>query len=88
MNVVFKYGIQIQDPPNLMDLPFGAKVLSAGMQADGMYIWVAIDPNEPRKARRTLAVIGTGNGAVPANARFISTVFDRMFVWHVFEIIG
>ncbi len=47
-------------------------------------IWAQVDDARPLR-RRTFAVVGTGH-EVPQPARFISTVQDGPFVWHVFDL--
>lgn len=83
MRVIFKY--------ELMDetlLPKGAVVLKAGMQGGIMYIWALIDPNEREFTKRGFLVVGTGQPFEHhyLGYRFIDTIFDGPFVWHVWEV--
>lgn len=83
MKVIYKYDLT----PTVL-LPKGASVLKAGMQNGGLYIWALVDPNEKTHIEKTFEVIGTGhpfehNGL---KYRFIDTIFDGPFVWHIWEV--
>lgn len=82
MITVYKY------PIGTMELPRGAKVLSAGIQDDAFFIWVQVDDAETTEFRQ-FEVYGTGwEIPFPQNElAFISTVHRDGWVWHVFEIL-
>ena len=68
-------------------LPEGSLVLKAGIQSGGMYIWALIDPKQPL-IERNFEIVGTGHpfeyGCL--THRFVDTIFDGPFVWHIFEV--
>ena len=58
--------------------------LSVQMQNGVPCLWALVD--EEREARWvTLRMVGTGNGDVPPDCTFISTVQSGGYVWHFFE---
>lgn len=68
------------------EMPAGAEVLSADMQDGKLCIWAIVDPSAT-KERRYFEVYGTGTYMNPdSNLRFIGTVQEPPFVWHVFEL--
>lgn len=82
MKTVYKYLIDGGE----MQLPRGAKVLTAGIQGENIYIWAEVDPNEILE-HRTFRVFGTGH-ILPENKCYIATLFDwEGFVWHVYEVV-
>lgn len=83
MKVIYKYDLT----PKVL-LPKGASVLKAGMQSGGLYIWALVDPNEKTHIERTFEVIGTGHPFEHEylKHRFVDTIFDGPFVWHIWEL--
>lgn len=83
MKVIYKYNLT----PTVL-LPKDALVLKAGMQNGGLYIWVLVDPNEQTHTEREFEVIGTGHPFEHEylKHRFVDTIFDGPFVWHIWEV--
>jgi hypothetical protein len=83
MKVIYKYELKSE-----VLLPKDAMVLKAGMQGNGMFIWVLVDPNEKTHIQRTFEVIGTGHPFDYGRMeyRFVDTIFDGPFVWHIWEV--
>ena len=83
MKVIFKYELTSE-----VLLPKGALILRAGTQGDTMFIWALIDPNEKEHIEREFIVVGTGHPFEYEylKHRFVDTVFDGPFVWHIFEV--
>ena len=84
---IFKYtlyGFADQE----IEMPKGAKILSAGIQQGKIQVWALVDKHNKIETRE-FTVFGTGWPMnIKENAlKFIQTIFDRDFVWHVFEII-
>ena len=70
-----------------IDMPANSKVLHLGKDEYGQWnIWVVVTPDNVLTPHRFYSV-GTGYGTVkrPATQTYLGTVFDRGFVWHVFE---
>lgn len=56
-----------------------------GMQDGVVTLWTLIDVNGAREKRR-FYIAGTGQ-ALPPESCYLGTVFDRQFVWHIFELL-
>lgn len=83
MKVIYKYELT-----NKVTLPINSIVLKAGMQNGIMCIWVLVDNNELDASERNFEIIGTGHPFEYdyLDYRFVNTVFDGPFVWHIFEV--
>jgi hypothetical protein len=81
MSAVWKFQIAWDQPA--VEMPDGAKVLTAAVQDQTVCIWALVDPDAP-KVRRHFRVYGTGHKH-PGDGRYISTVFMGPLVFHVFE---
>ena len=83
MSVIYKYTVGATGS-KAFNLPRGAEILSAGLDPAGdLCVWARVNPGEPLE-RVTLYVIGTGQ-EVPAGARFVETVLQGPWVWHIFK---
>lgn len=79
-----------QLPKNeFLDMPKGAKVLSAQSQGDNICLWAMVDPSEVSENRH-FVVIGTGHDVPELHLVFIDTVqlFGGSLIFHVFEVLG
>lgn len=85
MKTIWKFEVPITDAPEFT-APVGARILSAhlGQQNRTLYIWAEVNPDNLSKARYGLRIIGTGNPVTDVG-RFVATVQDQPFVWHVYE---
>lgn len=84
---IWKFPFGVADSQVVM-LPKGAKILSAGVQNETPVLWAMVDP-EAEKVPRTILLRGTGHPAREAvDARFIDTIFmvGGAIVFHVFEL--
>lgn len=63
--------------------PRNAEILSVGMQDGEIIVWMTVNPQEPFLYHRVY-VVGTGR-EVPSHCKFVGTVFDGPFVWHIFK---
>ena len=81
MKTVYKYKIGSGE----LQLPYGAKVLTAAMQGNEICLWAEVD-DEAVPEHRTFYVYGTGH-IVPEDSCYVATVFDGAFVWHVYEVV-
>jgi hypothetical protein len=80
MKTVYKY------PVGDIQIPKGAKILTAGIQGDDILIWAEVDTEQVLE-HRTVHVYGTGH-LIPDNACYIATLFDwNGFVWHIYEVV-
>lgn len=86
MKTIFKYRLLISDR-QVVNLPRGATILSAGLDPAGeLCLWAAVDTDNPKQPREIL-IFGTGH-LLPdiVTLRFIGTVNQGPFMWHVFEV--
>lgn len=85
MKTVYKYKIGSGE----LQLPRGAKVLTAGIQGEDIFIWAEVDTDAVLE-HRSFYVYGTGH-IVPENSCCVATVFENTFkgnyVWHVYEVV-
>lgn len=85
---VFKYEIDYRDPDVI--LPKGAKILSVGVQHQGIFLWALVNEEESTTERRLIHLFGTGH-EIPEtlNLLFLGTVFsdNAQLVLHIFEEI-
>ena len=83
MKTVFKY------PVGDIQIPKGAKILTAGLQGEDIFIWAEVNTEELLE-HRTVRVYGTSH-LIPDQACYIATVFENTFkgnyVWHVYEVV-
>jgi hypothetical protein len=82
---VWKFPFEV-DMKVTLTMPKGATVLRVGTQRDTLRplcLWAEVDPESP-EVERLFAVRGTGHllGDV---GRYLGTVTDEPFVWHVYE---
>lgn len=88
METIYKYPLDITDEQTVM-MPCTHKILSAQIQKGSLYVWAWVDTNSTEMSVK-FAVVGTGNPIPfhidPDKCKFISTVQDGSFVWHIFEV--
>ena len=68
-----------------IDMPFSAEILSCQEQNGQLFLWAMVDTENPVRPR-AFYIAGTGkqlNTDIPL--KFIDTVKQGVFVWHVFE---
>lgn len=90
MQKIYKYEVYTQPTvQQTINIPFGAEVLSVGMQQGVIQLWVWVNILAPEKARN-FVIFGTGH-TIPdtLNLRFIGTVQldEGSFIYHVFEVL-
>ena len=83
MQVVYKYPLRLDDVVELK-LPSCSRILHIHAQHDGIYVWVLVNPHNKTTEIKRLRVAGTGH-PIEGNWRYLATVHERAFVWHVFE---
>lgn len=84
MNTIWEFTIENTGHQTLQ-MPSGAHILSAQFQADEICLWALVN-TENDHAPRDITIIGTGHPIDPDfSGRFIGTVQQDNFVWHVFE---
>ena len=87
MNVIYKY--VLKNDRTVLDLPKGAKVLTAQMQDEDVCLWVMVDPKRENETR-IFNMYGTGHTIInPEQLVYVATVqmHDGEVVLHVFESV-
>lgn len=83
---IWKYPIERKDR-QVVRIPAPARVLSAAIQNGKLCIWALVD-TDCDELNVTVNISGTGHViAAPTEvvlARYVGTVMDPPFVWHVF----
>lgn len=69
-----------------IDMPAGARLLSAQMQGDTLCLWAQVDP-DARTEPRLICVLGTGHPILHELGEHLGTfqLFGGTLVFHVFE---
>lgn len=87
VTTIWKFGLGMACTTYDIDMPEGAAVVHAAQQAGQFTVWALVDSEKPR-TRRTFAIYGTGwDITSPPNLRYIATLHEDPFVWHVFEVL-
>ncbi len=81
--VIWEYVLEITDT-QVLEMPKGAEILSVANQRGKLCLWAACDPDKVPE-QRTIEIVGTGNSAIFCRRKFIGTVLQVPFVWHIFE---
>ena len=82
MRSVWKFNLEASHETTF-EAPAPARVLSAGLDPAGRpSVWVEVDP-DAEKIERTVFLYGTGH-PIEAGGRFVGSIFDGSFVWHVY----
>jgi len=87
MRTVWKYTLSLGQ--TTLSAPAGATVVSVGLDPRGeLCAWLNI-PTDSAEATARLAVLVVGTGhPVHRSARFLATVKQGPFMWHVFSLGG
>ena len=86
MKTILKYELKIKEE-QWLEMPIGAKILTAQIQDDVIVLWVLVEP-EFNKEDRKFLIYGTGDMITEIGLEFIATVQAGDLVWHIFERIS
>lgn len=81
--VIHKTKLTVRDSQEL-SFPFAAKFLCVKEKENEIFIWYSFAALEGFQMR-TIVFIGAGRSFDPEGLTYIGTVFQRSFVWHIFE---
>ena len=86
MKKIFKYELPIADYLDIA-MPYGARVLSVGVQGQDILVWALVDPKAPIVVHM-FAIRETGHPVLPEveQGDFLGTIFSGPFVWHIFDL--
>ena len=85
MRTIWKFPLDFADKVEIQ-MPCFAAIIHVGVQHERLCLWAIIDIDQPLVTRR-FRVIGTGHeypDCLPE--KYIGTVFQDVFVWHIFEV--
>lgn len=82
MKKIYKYPIKVSRE-TIIDIPHGAKFLTAQNQCDSIVLWALVDP-DVKMERKMVLVVATGEDAYVPAADYLATVQIGDLVWHVF----
>ena len=85
MKKIFKYEI-VDSKQITIELPMGAIVVDACIQQGNVKLWIEVPQDDRIKEKRTFKIFGTGV-EIPTEAIHRSTLFDGVFVWHIYEVL-
>lgn len=90
MKTIYKYTLDVRDVTEVA-APYGARFLPYVEMVPGaveferkVWVWAEIDDAQPPRRHR-LRIHGTGH-PIPDGERYIGTVRDGIFIWHVYEV--
>ena len=83
---IWKWTLDLTDVQTV-EVPAGAKLLSAQVQHDEPQLWALCDENAPKEPRK-IALYGTGNPIPDDPGEYIATfqLYEENIVLHAFEI--
>ncbi|MCP4601669.1 MAG: hypothetical protein GY847_14340 [Proteobacteria bacterium] len=88
-SIIYKYSIGRKLPNEYgkysTRVTAGAKIISVGIQRGDVVVWAIVERLRVDRETKHFHIVGTGIGFNTQNMRFLGTVMDGPFVWHVFE---
>ncbi len=86
MRAIWKFKLLMIDHQIISGL--GLTPMSAGLDPQGdLCLWGSVD-DEGSPVKIEIAIRGTGRGMPPARFKFLETVKDGSFMWHIFTAGG
>lgn len=90
MRTIWKYQLEFAQE-QFVEMPGGAVIQSVGLQDGVICLWAEVQSDRPNK-KRSIWVFGTGHempadtkGPASWSLRFIGSVQQGVFVWHIYE---
>jgi len=89
VKMIYKYLLNSYGTTDL-DLQQRSEVLKVDLVDGSLYLWATVLDTPTPVRPRTFEVVGTGHPFSEnlTKDRYLGTVFDNGFVWHVFETTG
>ncbi len=84
MRTIYKYPLRTLDAQAIA-MPETAKILTVQMQNGVPTLWAEVETTHNCRPR-WFAIVGTGNPMPGGGTKYIATVQQGPFVWHVFEL--
>ena len=89
MRAIYKYELPFKDEVSIQ-MPFGSEIVKCGVQGmkgnkPNICVWAVVDPEREMETYH-FCIRGTGHPLPEDDGyRYIDTVFDRQFVWHILQ---
>jgi hypothetical protein len=87
MKTIHKYdigGLLFHGYRTSINVPGGAEVLDIQMQNDSVCMWALVDPEE-NSVMWDIEVTGTGMELHTAEHKYLATIQQGTYVWHIFR---
>lgn len=85
MKQIYKYNFKLSDEGGFrIKIHESHKILTAQEQNGVICIWAEVDTDTPI-INKPLYVIGTGTGFISEATRYVATVQQDKFIWHIYE---
>ena len=82
--VVHKFVLELGEIQDVPIQPGGKGVLTAGIDGSGkLCLWAEVNPSFESTALVSVYIVPTG-GTVPENTKYLATVLQGCFVWHIY----
>ena len=81
-------GMYLMDGNLIVEMPYGAKILTMQLQCGEPCVWALVDPEEERIQKRAFRIFGTGWDIPESPAMEYVGTYQELggaLVWHVFE---
>jgi len=69
---------------DVISLPYGSNIIKAADQLGDLTIWYEFNPKETGAALVEVKVVGTGWDVDTTDWIYIDSVFQDVFVWHIY----
>lgn len=86
MKKIYKYELSSSAPTTILNMPKGAEIIRFAKQAGRPMVWAIVNPGAPASSR-TLSIVGTGH-PIADDMRYIDTIDDDPYIWHLFELVS
>ena len=87
MKAIWKFEVPIEYKFSL-SMPRGAEIIAFQTQRYMACIWAIVTTEEEKLEERKFVIYGTGHELRPNPGRYIGTIQNGGYVWHLFEIKG
>lgn len=79
---IFKYELVLKDKQEIQ-IPKHATILKVAMQNGSLCVWCSVTPSR-KNVPITFYIVGTGNPMPLVPLNYLDSVFDDVYVWHIF----
>ena len=83
MAQIWKFDVAPTGEPQTIKAPGLGKAVLFSVQDGKTRVWMKVKPGNAEVERR-IQIVGTGEN-IPSNWRYVGSLQDRGFVWHLFQ---